>query len=185
MFIGFILIAVAFIVDLFFNGTPGYGWKQLICLLSGSYAVILGIRMLSFKNQKTFDLLFLISCIAGVLILGLKPESYGLDYSYEMFSYYQFSTFDFIINFFGFLPIGYLITALNFDYYTLNLRIMMILVGFFGFILSLIIEVSQFLFITSRVASIYDILANSFGAISGYVLYVILGEWEHKIRKRL
>lgn len=184
MIFGFILIAVAFIVDLFFNGTPGYGWKQLICLLSGSYAVILGIRMLTFKNQKTCDFLFLFCLIAGVLFLGLKPESYGLDYSYVMFSYKHFSTFDFIINFFGFLPIGYLITALNFNYYTLNLKIMLILVGFVGFILSLIIEVSQFLFITSRVASIYDVLANSFGAISGYILFVFLGGWEYKIRNR-
>ncbi len=88
---GTFLLTVAVTIDLFFNGTPGYGWKQMVCIILGIYTVVCGVRVIPLPSQKSWDLTILIGCLAGTLAVGLKPEADSLDFSYEMFSYYQFS----------------------------------------------------------------------------------------------
>ena len=182
--VGIILILMAVTVDLFFNGTPGYGWKQMVCFVGGPLCFMTGVRILTLKRQKLFDYILLGTFLSGILFIGLKSEEYGLDYSYELLSIYNFSTFDFIVNILGFIPIGYLLMSIAEEYnHSQNTKII-VTIGI-GFLIGFVIEAVQLVCIKSRVASIYDLFGNCIGTTIGAFMLVELVPLEKRAKMNL
>jgi glycopeptide antibiotics resistance protein len=83
--------------------------------------------------------------------------------------WYQF-TYLFVGNIIWFVPFGILLPLIT------KIKISFLRMGLYGLMLSLIIEVSQFIFGTG-ISEIDDLILNTLGAIVGYTVYKIINHF--------
>lgn len=171
--IGIIGIILAVTYDLFKASAPDFGIYQMAGFVVSTIIALAGFRKIAFMRTRIWDGLLLLIYLAGILFMGLRFKSYGLNRSGGILQDLSFSFSDVAINFLGFIPFGYLMMS----YLILNNRIRKEITVFFLSIaacigISLFIEVSQY-YLPGRSSSLLDLLVNGLGAFCG-IIYCLL-----------
>ena len=114
---------------------------------------------------------FCIYCITLLITTGIFTQSYSLNgvFSYNLFPFIGSSSIPVLLNFLLFVPYGFLLPFV-FSSCKWNWRKVVIIGG----LTSLVIELLQMF--GGRYAEIDDFLINTFGAFSGYIIYVCVYE---------
>jgi VanZ family protein len=102
--------------------------------------------------------------------MGLRPVAYYTHHHQSLLSLSVFSRSDFIINTLGFIPLGFLAMAFLTVTRSTGPGYHLVWVLVFCLTVSLIIEILQYFFLPGRTSSLYDVFANSVGALLGGVL---------------
>ena len=136
---------------------------SIIIILSGIYDRL--------PWQKKFSLasLFLLY-LGGILFMGLRPGPSHGHHHLALLSTAAFARGDFIINTLGFIPLGFLTMALLAEMGPLARRHRLVWTLTFCLTISLAIEILQYFFLPGRTSSLYDVIANTMGALLGGIL---------------
>lgn len=121
-------------------------------------------------------------CIYGITLLittGIFTLNYSLNgiFSYNLLPFIGSSIIPALLNFVLFVPYGFLLPFV-FSSCKWNWRKVVIIGG----VTSLVIEILQMF--GGRYAEIDDFLINTFGAFSGYIIYVCVHELKKNRKKR-
>ena len=121
--------------------------------------------------QKKFSLasLFLLY-LGGILFMGLRPGPSHGHHHLALLSMAAFARGDFIINTLGFIPLGFLTMALLAEMQPVGRRHHLAWTLAFCLAVSLAIEILQYFFLPGRTSSLYDVIANTMGALLGGIL---------------
>ncbi len=136
---------------------------SIIIILSGIYDRI------PWPKKFSLGSLFLLY-LGGILFMGLRPGSSHGHHHLALLSMAAFARGDFIINTLGFVPLGFLAMALLTEMRMADRRHHLAWTLAFCLTLSLIIEIVQYVFLPGRTSSLYDVVANTMGALLGGVL---------------
>ena len=171
MAMGTSVMLFAATVDLFY-GRPGFGPAQISGLVVGAIITLAGLRKLILPRRTILDGVLLAVYFAGLLFMGIKSSGHEVSEIKDMLSMGTVPLFDFVINFFGFSPLGYLMMS----YFSGDARlrgkehaIALTLISGLG--ISMMLELIQYL-IPGRVSSLYDFLANGLGILVGICFYL-------------
>ena len=164
--VGIAVSLACLLIDVLFLSTPGVGYLQLAGFTIGALITCFGLRRIFFPLKPRWDWLLFVIYLIGVYFAGLSSSNQPLTDN-AFLSYTKLGYQDLAINVLGFIPLAYILygTLLNFRT-TTQAVILCISVCFFT---SLSIEYFQYCCLTGRYSSIYDLLANSVGALIGVI----------------
>jgi hypothetical protein len=183
---GSAVMLVAAVMDFIYARNNGFGFQQLSILIAGLIVALAGVRSLVYPRRKTWDGVLLIVYFAGILFMGLKPSCLAGQATWinGVLGIDIFSRSDFAINMLGFIPLGYLLmSCLDVESDTKSRRRTLLSVLCFGLGLSLGLEILQHS-IPGRYSSLYDLLANGLGTMTGIAFHVtgrLWGSLAHRI----
>ncbi len=170
--------------DLLFQGSPGIGYHQLVGMTIGFIIILIGLRYVFLPGQPGWDLLLFVIYLSGVLFVGLRPNGSIGPYPASLLGMNTFSKRDFLLNFVGFIPLGFLIFPLIKYNISRSKTIMLVVVAaIIGFSASLVIETLQYFWIPGRYSSAYDLASNTLGVIIGAVCYLFLRSRQFILQK--
>ncbi|MFC1505049.1 VanZ family protein [Thermodesulfobacteriota bacterium] len=159
--------------DFFHQSAQSFGIRQFAGFVVSAIVALKGLSNLAFLNKRLWDGLLFLAYLAGVLFWGLRPASRNYSKFGGFLSITSFASYDFIINFFCFIPFSYLLMSFlsgrNIKGGKVSIAVTTILIGI-G--ISLLIEIIQF-YIPGRSSSLTDIIANGLGALCGIGYYFI------------
>ena len=161
--------------DLLFQGSPGIGYHQLVGTTIGFIIILIGLRYVFLPGQTGWDLLLFVIYLSGILFVGLRPNGSISTYPVFLLGMNTFSKKDFLLNFVGFIPLGYLVFPLIKYNISRSKTIMFVVVAaIVGFSASLVIETLQYFWVPGRYSSAYDLASNTLGVTTGAVCYLFL-----------
>jgi len=170
-------------VDLFHLGSFGFGAKQLYGFVVGAIITLAGLRQLSFPTLNILAGGMLVAYLAGILVVGLKPAGIEIGTARHLLGMGNPPLLDFVINFFGFSPLGYLIMSYLMETKEIsNKGLCLALTLLSGLTISLALEIGQY-FIPGRTSSLYDFIANSFGVLVGTYFYLFAKQLDCKLKQ--
>ena len=154
---------------------------QLAGATIGLVLILAGIREINTPNSANWNRILLLLYVCGIVFMGLGAEAFKVDPTQPILGTNAFSLRDFLINLFGFLPLGYLITSniamrqsadSNYSLVKLILYALSLGIG-----ISLTIETIQHLLIPGRFSSLYDIIGNGLGTLLGITVFFLGKKW--------
>ncbi|MDF2821954.1 MAG: hypothetical protein K0R15_2402 [Clostridiales bacterium] len=137
-------------------------YKKLLSIGAFTIYIIALLKITVFRSGISLDNIFL----NGTVIA--KPFTGYIEMILDN-KWYQF-TYLFVGNIIWFVPFGILLPLIT------KIKISFLRMGLYGLMLSLIIEVSQFIFGTG-ISEIDDLILNTLGAIVGYTVYKIINHF--------
>ena len=170
--LGFIGILVSLTFDLFRASPNFFGMRQFAGFVMSSIVALTGLNRLFPIRSRAIDFLLFGGYFTGILFMGLRPRYYktaGLNHILESTSY---SSFDFIINVIGFIPLSYLMMLSLFALKrTLKMASASMMVFASCMCISLLIEILQY-YIPGRSSQLFDVIANGMGVLIGITYYL-------------
>jgi hypothetical protein len=182
LIIGVSGMAFAAAFDFFTGSVPFFGIKQIAGFVVSTIVALAGLRKMTLLRARLWDGLLLLVYLGGILFMGLRSKSHGLNRSSGMLQDLTFYTSDVVINILGFIPLGYLMIS----YFLSSDRRKKKELPVIGLTIatcisiSLLIELSQY-YLPGRTSSLVDLFCNGLGALGGIVFYLL----ESKLSKRL
>lgn len=170
--VSFILACLIVIFD-YLIGTDNIdlGIIQLSGVIICGILMLFALRRIFFPHQLVLEWVLIFSYLAGLLIVGLKGGVLDPLQSDIYLDHSNFNLIDTFINILGFLPLGFLLSAaLSGKISQLKTGLTCFAVGAF---ISLLIETMQFCCVAGRYSSLYDLIANAFGTLFGYFLFLV------------
>ncbi|MPW27316.1 hypothetical protein GC105_16240 [Alkalibaculum sp. M08DMB] len=153
--------------------------KNKVVILSMIYITgVVFLTLIPFNNSVDYDINYNLTLFDSINNYIKHMKNFGL-VDYNAMKYFPFNLLRFINSIFTvsfknvlgnivmFLPFGIFMT-----YLIKYKKFISVLVYSMSF--SIFIEVMQYFFLTSRRADIDDVLLNTFGAIIGYVIYIVM-----------
>lgn len=166
---GGVLILVGLLADIFISSTSGIGLLQMAAFVIGGILLLFGLRCLVIPEQPKWNWLFVAVYLSGMLFMGLRSNNeYGLHENIFL-TMHSFNLQDLSINIIGFLPFGFLLMAALSISWSIGQSIFITVLT--AFLVSLSIESMQFCCVPGRYSSGYDLLANTFAAVLGTLVY--------------
>ena len=181
MVMGTSVMLFAATVDLFHGGSPGFGAKQLSGLVVGAVVTLAGLRKLVLPALNILDGGILAVYLAGILVMGLKPGGHEIVSVKDILSTDTPPLLDFVINFLGFSPLGYLMMSYSMENRRINNKGLCIALTLLcGLTISLVLEIIQY-FIPGRTSSLYDFIANSLGILVAICFYLFARQLDFRV----
>ena len=171
--VGVVGVIVTLGYDYLQPGEPEFGNKQFMGFVASIMIILAGLRKSANTKSDFWDFVSLFIYVAGLLYLVLMPRYYYHPGHTEMLELSGFSAYDFILNIFGFIPLGYLLMSIFNEFaskYSRNITFLSILV--IGILLSFLIEIGQY-YILGRTSSLIDVTANGMGHLAGMLIYFL------------
>lgn len=170
---GCLIVIFSMLLDLFFDGTPGIGFEQFAGIVIGSIIILVGLRYLLLPNQAKWDWWIFGIYLCGILFMGLRPSATYDVHQIVLFGMNSISKRDLVINIAGFIPLGFIAMSAILNMNGRNKTIIYItIIAFSGLAISIVIETLQYLWVTGRYSSIYDLFTNTTGTVIGAVAYL-------------
>ena len=158
--------------DLFKAGDPNFGIHQLAGFVVSAIIAAAGLQKISLLKTRIWGSFLLMVYLAGILFMGLRPGKYRVHTSRGMLQDMGFFFPDVVINFFGFIPLGYLMISYFLSSHHIKKEGHLICLTIAVCIsISLLIELLQY-YIPGRSSSPIDLLFNGFGAFVGITYYL-------------
>ena len=156
--------------DMLRGRTVNIGLQQFAGLAISSIIILSAIYdRLPWQKKVSLASLFLLY-LGGILFMGLRPGSSHGHHHLALLSMAAFARGDFIINTLGFIPFGFLTMALLAEMRSERCRNRLAWTLAFCLTVSLVIEILQYFFLPGRTSSLYDVIANTMGALLGGIL---------------
>jgi len=173
LFVGVSGMILAVTFDFFKAGVPNFGIDQLAGFIISTIVALAGLRKTRLLRSRTWDRLFILAYLAGILFMGLRPMNHGFNGSSGILQDMHTSFSDVAINILGFAPVGYLMMLYFFSIDRIQKKIPVVFLNIVTCIgISLVIESVQY-YIPGRTSSLSDILFNGLGAFGG-TIYCLL-----------
>lgn len=161
--------------DLFYQGSPGFGFQQLVGMSLGLIIIFIGLRYTFLSNQPMWDWSLFLIYLSGILFVGLWPTETFNIHQNILLGMNTLSKRDFALNMVGFIPLGFLMPPLLRPIIRYKQKLWLVaVVAIIGSSASLVIETLQYLWVPGRFSSAYDLATNTLGTIIGAVCYVFL-----------
>lgn len=171
---GSLVVIFSMLLDLFFDGTPGIGFEQFAGIVIGSIIILIGLRYLLLPNQAKWDWWIFGIYLCGIFFMGLRPGATYDVHQIVLFGMNNISKRDVVINIAGFIPLGFIAMSAILNTNGRNKTIIYLtIIAFSGLAISIVIETLQYLWITGRYSSMFDLFANTTGTFIGAVGYLI------------
>ena len=160
-------------IDFFKASAPNFGINQLAGFVISTIIALAALRKIAVLKARIWDGLLLLVYLAGILFMGLRPDTHVLIKSSGMLHYVGFSFFEVAKNILGFIPLGYLMMSYLLSSDRKQKMVPVIWLSIIACIsISLIIELSQY-YIPGRYSSLSDLLYNGLGAFGGIIYYLL------------
>lgn len=170
--IGSVGILLSLTFDLFNGGVIHFGMRQFAGFVISSIVVLAGLNKLFPLRSRAFNFLLFGAYFAGILFMGLRPRYHRVVERNGILELTGYSTFDFLINLIGFIPLSYLMMLALF---ALNRKLkkasVSMLVFVFCICITVLIEILQY-YIPGRSSQLFDAITNGTGALIGIAYYL-------------
>ena len=175
---GCLIFLFSLFSEFLFDGSPDIGISQLTGMTSGLGFILIGLKYGLSPGQPRWTWSLFVIYLSVILVAGLRSVSlpfwlrnhHGIPSEVNIYSHS-----DLALNVVGFLPMGFFIALLLRPIVSNNKTIRLFAAAaLLGFSVSFIIELSQYLWVSGRIPSVFDLAANTCGAIIGAACYLFL-----------